>query len=96
MMSSGVFIHSKIGRHKTHTITAITIENTRDSRPRWPCISQSAVISRPEPLGHRMAKPLHTPMQKPIIMKFREPVEPTAASAFTPRYFPYNNRIDML
>ena len=35
-----------------------------------------------------MAKPLHTPRQKPIIIKLTEPVDPTAARALTPRHLP--------
>ena len=35
-----------------------------------------------------MAKPLQIPMQKPRIIKLMEPVEPTAANAFTPMHFP--------
>ena len=35
-----------------------------------------------------MAKPLHTPMQKPMTKKLMEPVEPTAARAVAPSSLP--------
>ena len=35
-----------------------------------------------------MAKPVAAPMQKPLIMKLMEPVEPTAARDVTPRHWP--------
>ena len=48
-------------------------------------LSKPSIISCPESLGHRNGK---SAAQKPIIIKLIEPVEPTAAKAFTPRYFP--------
>ena len=35
-----------------------------------------------------MAKPLHTPVQKPMTKKLMEPVEPTAARAWAPSSLP--------
>ncbi len=35
-----------------------------------------------------IAKPLHTPMQKPMTKKLMEPVEPTAARAVAPSSLP--------
>ena len=42
----------------------------------------------PNAFATGMANPLHTPIQKPIIMKLMDPVPPTAASAFAPKNCP--------
>ena len=46
------------------------------------------IISGTEFMGHGMANPLQTPMQKPMTRKLMEPVEPTAARSSTPRNRP--------
>ena len=88
-MSAGVFIQIRIFRHSTQTTAVITTAKIRASQPPLATNRRSATsFFSPNFCATGIAKPLHTPTQNPIIIKLIEPVDPTAASAFTPRYLP--------
>ena len=89
MISAGVRIICKIPLQAATVTTVITTAKTMESHTLFATYFRSPVSSfAPNFCATGMAKPLHTPMQKPMIKKLMEPVEPTAARAFTPRYFP--------
>ena len=88
-ISAGVRIQVMICLHKIQVtmvmITAKTIEShtlfaTNLRRPVW--------SFAPKRCATGIAKPLQTPMQKPMIIKLTDPVEPTAAKALTPKHLP--------
>ena len=76
----------KIGRHNKTTATVVTTENITDSQTQFATYLRRILSCfAPNSCAIGMAKPLHTPIQKPMIKKLTEPVAPTAANASTPR-----------
>ena len=72
-----------------HTAKVITTANMAASHPLFATNRLRAfMFFSPNFWATGMANPLHTPRQNPMIIKLMEPVEPTAARAFTPRNFP--------
>ena len=74
---------------RTPTKTVMTTEKISASQA---ALAANRRSPRPSPAPNLWAtgieNPLHTPMQNPLIMKLMELVEPTDASAETPRHFP--------
>ena len=70
-------------------MVVMTAENPRASQPLLATnLRIMASFFSPNFWATGMAKPLQIPIQKPMIIKFMDPVEPTAARAFTPKYRP--------
>ena len=89
MMSAGVCMRIRISRQKTLTITVMITANTAESQMLLPTYRRRPFSSSaPNRWATGMAKPVHTPMQKPLIRKLTEPVEPTAARDWLPLYCP--------
>ena len=79
----------KICLQNTQTINVMTAENTIAKKPLLKTYLRSFLkFPAPNFCATGMAKPLQTPIQKPIIIKFIDPVEPTEANALTPKYLP--------
>ena len=88
-MSCGVSIHTRMFLHRIQTAVVMTTEKIRASQPLFATKRLRALsFFSPNFCATGMAKPLHTPRQKPMIIKLMDPVEPTAASACTPRHLP--------
>jgi len=51
-------------------------------------LRRSSSFFAPNICATGIANPLQTPVQNPITIKFREPVDPTPARGFTPSSFP--------
>ena len=89
MISAGVCISCKSGRQNTTVSTASATANATASHTMFPINRRRSSKSfEPNRCAMGMAKPLHTPSQKPMIKKLMEPVEPTAASGPVPRNCP--------
>ena len=64
-------------------------EKPSPSQMSWPVRARRAFTSpAPKLWAMGMVKPEQIPRAKPRIRKFRAPVDPTAAKAFTPRMRP--------
>lgn len=89
MMSAGVSISSRICRVNTQTRTVSRAARPAETQMMLATKRRSSPCS-PEPKrwATGMANPLHTPVQKPMIIKLMEPVDPTAASEPTPSHLP--------
>ncbi len=89
MISAGVLIHTRILEQRRHTIPVMITENPAVSHPLLATYRRIMTsFFSPNFWATGMANPLQIPIQNPMIIKLREPVEPTEARARTPRYFP--------
>ena len=89
IMSSGVCIMRKSGRQNITVEIAIRIEKNMLKYAAF--ITYFRIVLRslaPNRCDTGIENPEHKPVTKPIIKKFTELVEPTAASACTPIAFP--------
>ena len=88
-MSSGVRSRRMMGRVPISVSTVKTAAITSASTAAPKALLRTPRISpAPKSCATGMLKPEHAPSTKPMIRKLTEPVEPTAAKAFTPRYRP--------
>ena len=88
-MDAGVSIQIKMLWVSTPIITVKTVAKKMDTH--IPFVIYRFRLSEslaPNVCATGIAKPLQTPIQNPKIMKLIEPVEPTAAKAFTPSILP--------
>ena len=97
MMSVGVFIHTRMFRQSRQTTTVRTLPMTAAVHTmfvtnfRMDCRSPA-----PNRWATGMAKPVQSPVQKPLIIKLTDPVAPTDASAPTPIHLPTTMASTML
>ncbi len=88
-ISSGVFIILRTGPQTAATRIVRNTENPMQSHAPLVTNRRSLLSSlAPNIWATGIAKPLHTPMQNPMTIKFKEVVEPTPARGLTPRYCP--------
>ncbi len=88
-MSAGVRIQTRICLASEAVSRVSTAANPRDSQTQLATYLRRSSKSRaPNLWATGMENPLHTPMQKPMIRKFTEPVAPTAARLSVPRKRP--------
>ena len=88
-ISSGVCISVRSGRQQATIAVVITTEKITHSHALFATKRRSSEsLFAPNICETGIAKPLQTPVQKPITRKFKELVEPTPASGPTPRNLP--------
>ena len=88
-MFSGVRIRIRICLQNSAVTTAIAMEMPAASTDAFTTYRRIREYSfAPKVCATGIANPLHSPMQKPMIRKFREPLAPTDASASIPSVFP--------
>ena len=86
---SGVRIKTRICLQNSAVTTANAMEIPAASAIAFTTYRRIREYSfAPKVCATGIANPLHSPMQKPRIRKFREPLAPTDASASIPSVFP--------
>ena len=89
MMSAGVAMASRMGRHSRAVTTANSTAKPPASQMMFPTKRLSSGMSfDPNRWDTGMVNPVHTPMQNPKMRKVTEPVDPTAARGPVPKNFP--------
>lgn len=85
MISAGVDIHSRMGRHSATVSRVMSTEKAAESQIIFPTKRfRSEKSFEPKRCATGMEKPEQMPRQKPMIKKLMDPVEPTAASGPVP------------